>query len=76
MKKKKTGYKGAVISALCLILYELGLALVFLMIPPIAVWIKVLLCLIPALISALIIYVLVQRIREIRSGETDDLDQY
>ena len=42
----------------------------------ILLWIKLLLCLIPAIVCALVIYVLVQRIREIRSGETDDLDRY
>ena len=76
MKKKKKGYTGAVLSALFLILYEIGLAVVLMLIPPAAVWIRVLLCLIPAVIAALVIYVLVQRIREIRSGETDDLDRY
>ncbi|MBQ2727211.1 MAG: hypothetical protein IJF78_16030 [Clostridia bacterium] len=76
MKKKAPGYAGAVITAVCLLLYEIGLAAVFLMLPPVSLWIRILFCLIPAVISALIIYVLVQRIREIRSGESDDLDQY
>ena len=76
MKKKKKGYAGAVISAICLLLYEIGLAVVLLIIPPVSVWIRLLLCLAPALICALVIYVLVQRIREIRSDETDDLDKY
>ena len=76
MKKKNKGYTGAVISAVCLLLYEIGLAVVLLMLPPVSLWIRILFCLIPAVISALIIYVLVQRIREIRSGESDDLDQY
>ena len=34
------------------------------------------LCLIPAAIGGMVIAVTVQRIREIRSGETDDLDKY
>ena len=76
MKKKNKGCTGAVISALCLLLYEIGLAVVLLIVPPVSVWIRLLLCLGPALICALVIYVLVQRIREIRSGETDDLDKY
>ena len=76
MKKKNKGYTGAAISAVCLLLYEIGLAVVLLMLPPVSVWIRVLLCLVPALICALLIYVLVQRIHEIKSGETDDLDKY
>jgi len=35
-----------------------------------------LLCLIPLAIGGMVIAVTVQRVREIRSGETDDLDQY
>ena len=64
------------ISAICLLIYELGLIAVFVLVPGILTWIKVLLCLIPAAVCALLIYVLVQRIREIQSGEHDDLDQY
>ena len=38
--------------------------------------IKILLGVIPAIMSILIIYVCVQRIKEIRSGEEDDLSKY
>ena len=37
---------------------------------------KLLLCLIPALLGAVMIGVCVQRIREIKGGEEDDLSQY
>ena len=76
MKKKKTQYIGPVIAASLLILYYIGMAVMFILIPEISLTVRLLLCLIPAVITALIIYVLVQRIREIRSGETDDLDRY
>ena len=37
---------------------------------------KLLLGIIPALLGAVMIYVCVQRIREIKGGEEDDLSQY
>lgn len=37
---------------------------------------RVLFAVIPAALSALLIHVCVQRIKEIRSGEEDDLDNY
>ena len=40
------------------------------------VGIVLLLCLIPLAVCGVAVYVLVQRIREINSGEEDDLDQY
>ena len=76
MKSKKKKYAGPVIAAGILLLYYIGLIVVFLAVPGILLWVKLLLCLIPAIVCALVIYVLVQRIREIRSGETDDLDRY
>ena len=43
---------------------------------PIPVWGKILAILIPAALIGIAIYVLIQRIKEIRSGEEDDLGQY
>ena len=37
---------------------------------------KVLLGIIPAIFSGIMIYVLIERIKEIRSGEEDDLSKY
>ena len=59
-----------------LVLYYVGVAVTFLCVPGIPGWTKALLCIIPAAVCALAVYVLVQRIREIRSGEEDDLDKY
>lgn len=43
---------------------------------PMPVWAKVLVGLIPLAMLGASIYVLIQRIKEIRSGEEDDLSQY
>ena len=39
-------------------------------------WLKLLLLIIPLALGGTVIHVLVQRIRELRSGETDDLHKY
>jgi len=49
---------------------------VVLLIVPMPVWVKVLIGLIPLALLGASVFVLVQRIKEIRSGEEDDLSQY
>lgn len=43
---------------------------------PMPIWVKVIIGLIPLGLLGASIYVLLQRIKEIRSGEEDDLSQY
>ncbi|MBE6610967.1 MAG: hypothetical protein E7632_00625 [Ruminococcaceae bacterium] len=57
-------------------LYYVGMIALFCIIPGIAWWAKLLLSVIPAAICSVLVYVLVQRIRELQSNETDDLDKY
>ncbi len=73
---KRRGYAAPLIVAALFLLYYLGMAVMFIALPGITWWIKLLLCVIPAAIGGVVIGVTVQRIREIRSGETDDLDKY
>ena len=73
---KRKGLLGAVLSALFVILYYGGLLMLFAFQPEIPSWARILLCLIPLGVCAVVILVLVQRIRELKSGETDDLDKY
>ena len=73
---RKRSYTGAVISALCIVLYYIAMLVLFTQIPGIPLLGKLLLCLMPLGLSAVVILVLVQRIRELKSGETDDLDNY
>ncbi len=51
----------------------LGFTLLNLVMP---VWGKALVILIPAILAGVGIYMLIQRIKEIRSGEEDDLSKY
>ena len=72
----KKGYIAPIIVAAFLLLYYVGMAVLFVAIPEIVWWIKALLCVIPLAFVGVVIHVLMQRIREIRSGENDDLDKY
>ena len=74
--KKKKGYLAPVLVVFFVVLYYIGMATVFLSFPEIPGWAKVLLCLVPLAVCVLAVAVLVQRIREIKSGEEDDLEQY
>ncbi|MBE6541242.1 MAG: hypothetical protein E7672_02215 [Ruminococcaceae bacterium] len=74
MKLKK--YLPPFIIAVLLLVYYLAMLVVFLMIPTIPPIAKVLLCVVPAAVCIVTVYVLIQRIREINSCENDDLDKY
>ena len=73
---KKKGLWGAVLSALFVIIYYGGLLLLFAFQPEIPSWARILLCLLPLGVCGVTVLVLVQRIRELKSGETDDLNNY
>ncbi len=64
-----------IIIASIMILYYLGF-FVTCMLLPMPVVLKLLLALLPILLAGVCIFVLVERIGEIRSGEEDDLSQY
>ena len=73
---KKKGLIGAVVSALCILLYYGAALVLFALIPDFPWCGKSLLCLIPLGVCSVVILVLGQRIRELKSGETDDLNKY
>ena len=57
-------------------LWLLGYAVLIFLVPAIPLWIKLLGAAIPLALLGVTIYVLCERIKEIRSGEEDDLDNY
>ena len=73
---KKRGYLAPALVVAFIVLYYGAMAALFIWVPGIPGWVKALLCIIPAAVCAVAVAMLVQRIREIRSGEEDDLDQY
>ena len=58
------------------VLYFLGLIALYLCIDGIPGWVKVLLVVIPLALAGVMIGALCSRIKEIRSGEEDDLSKY
>ena len=64
------------LSALFVILYYGGLLLLFAFQPEIPSLARGLLCLLPLGVCGVTVLVLVQRVRELKNGETDDLDNY
>jgi hypothetical protein len=64
-----------VIIGILLFLYYAGVCILFLCVP-VPPALKLLLGLIPLLLAGVSIYVMAERIKEIRSGEEDDLSQY
>ena len=65
-----------VVIALLFILYYIAMGAIFLWIPGIPVLLKLLVALIPAALAGVILFVLIERIEEIRDGEEDDLSKY
>lgn len=65
-----------IIIAVLLILWYIGMAIACFCIPEIPFIFKILMAIIPAAIFGVISFVLAERIKEIRSGEEDDLSKY
>ena len=75
MKKKAKALLGPIITAAVLILYGAGYLAGCLLLP-LPIWIKVAGGAVMAAGAALLIFVTIERIKEIRSGENDDLGNY
>lgn len=77
-KQKKHGKKliaPCIIVAL-FVLYYVGIAVVLCVVPEIPVLARVLMIVVPLALAGVAIAMLIERIKEIRSGEEDDLSQY
>ena len=77
MKKSTEKLIGAVVCAAVLILIWIAYGAIFVfIIPDVAVIFRIVMGVIFALPSAVLLGVLIERIKEIRSGEEDDLSKY
>lgn len=65
-----------IVITVVLALYYLAFALVCLLLPEIPLIVRLIFGLIPLALVGVLVYVLIERIKEIRSGEEDDLSQY
>lgn len=79
MEKKQSHVRkliAPVIVAALLVLYYLIFAAVCLLVPGIPLAVRLIFGILPLILAGVCIYVLIERIKEIRSGEEDDLSQY
>ena len=65
-----------IIIAIILIVYYVAIAAAFVLIPDIAVIVKILMIIIPLALAGVAFAVTVERVNEIRSGEEDYLSKY
>lgn len=65
-----------VIITILMLIYYIGIAVLFLTIDGIPVIARILMTVIPLLLAAVLIGVLISRIKEIKGGEEDDLSKY
>ena len=59
-----------------LLLYYAGFFILLAVMPALSLWSRLLLGVAPLALMGVSVFVLVERIREVRSGEEDDLDRY
>lgn len=65
-----------IVIAFIMIVYYIGMAIIFMVIPRISTGIKLLMMVISLILAAVMLGVLISRIKEIEGGECDDLSQY
>ncbi len=65
-----------IVVALVVVLYYVGIAVLFMTVSGIPAVVQVLMVIIPLILAAVMIGVLISRIKEIQGGEEDDLSQY
>lgn len=76
MKKHGVKMIAPIIIAVIAVLYFLGISALFLPVDDIPLAAKILMIIIPLALAGVMIGVTVSRIKEIRSGEEDDLSKY
>lgn len=65
-----------IIIASIMIVYYIGFAVFVTVVPGVPVAVRVLMIVVPLILAAVMLGVLISRIKEIRGGEEDDLSQY
>lgn len=65
-----------IIVALIVVLYYIGIAVLMISIQGIPIIFRVLMIVVPLILAAVMIGVLISRIKEIKGGEEDDLSKY
>lgn len=76
MKSRTKKVIAPIIITVILVLYYISFATICIMIKALPLLVKLLFGIIPLLLAGVCIYVLIERMKEIRSGEEDDLSKY
>ena len=65
-----------IIIATIIIAYYIGIVVFFMTVPGVPVGVKIIMIVVPLILSAVMLGVLISRIKEIQGGEDDDISQY
>ena len=65
-----------IVIASIMIVYYIGVIIFFMAVPGIPTVVKLLMIVVPLILAAVMVGVLISRIKEIQGGEEDDLSQY
>ncbi len=65
-----------IIISVIIISYYIGIGIFFMKVPGVPVGFKILMIIVPLILSAVMLGVLISRIKEIQGGEEDDISQY
>lgn len=76
MKNHKKKMIAPIIITILFVVYYLGIAVAFFMIPEIPVIMKIVFTVVPLGLAAVMVGVFISRIKEIKGGEEDDLSKY
>ncbi|MBQ7492384.1 MAG: hypothetical protein IJT76_07340 [Clostridia bacterium] len=76
MKKHGKKMVAPIVITALILLYYAAMGCVILLLPGMKTWLRLALVAVPLIPCCVILYVMIQRIGEIKKGEEDDLDQY
>lgn len=65
-----------IIISVIIVSYYIGIGVFFMKVPGVPVGFKIVMIIVPLILSAVMLGVLISRIKEIRGGEEDDISQY
>ena len=69
-------YIAPAVIVLLLCAYYIAFAVVVGRVPELPLWLRLAAILVPLVVCGVLLYVLIERVREIRGGEEDDLENY
>ena len=76
MRNHKRKMIAPVVITILFVMYYLGIAVAFCMVPEIPVIVKIAFTVVPLGLAAVMIGVFISRMKEIKGGEEDDLSKY